>query len=231
MRAEGDDGFAAERMALKQCEERHGQGSPPVGIADEDGVVLFKVRDDGADVRPGIPSLLLLRLLHDGVVVGRIRTDGFKFQNVPADFAVDVFGKSAGIAGMRKIQNKHVSSFVFCCRGGGCLKNRRSGAKRHHSCGCVFQEVASGKKIEIFFDSFHAMHPLHHENGIILEFFLFADFQTHGKVSLHPGQAVHAGFYTSQRHKAFGMPEVPVEYGQIAPWRIVGKRSHGRVAA
>ena len=99
MRAEGDDGFAPQRLGFEQGKERHGHGAPPVGIADENRIICFRMRNAGADFRSGIPPLFLPCLFHHGIIIRGVGRDGFKFDDVAADPAMDMFREAAGVAG------------------------------------------------------------------------------------------------------------------------------------
>ena len=115
MRAEGDERPVPHREAFQKGRYRHGEGPPPIGVADEQRVVRCRVRLQGGNGRPDIAPLLLFGHLHHGIILLRVGGEGRDLRHIAAREALDAGGKPAGIAGMGKVDDQH--GFSSC--GGG----------------------------------------------------------------------------------------------------------------
>ena len=71
MGAERDNLLAGEIIALQECENSHRRHAPPIGIAEDDGVVLIHVLHRSGKFRTGLSAKLLLSLLDaNHIIVG-----------------------------------------------------------------------------------------------------------------------------------------------------------------
>ena len=72
MDIEGDDGFPGKIILIKEAVHRHREIRPPVGIADENGIVLIQVFDVCGELRTGVFTLLLGGVIDQLSAVGRV---------------------------------------------------------------------------------------------------------------------------------------------------------------
>lgn len=74
---ERDNGFRAEIVGFQKTVNRHRQVGPPVGIPQQDYIVLLKILHLGGQLRPDSLRLFLAGLIYQRLVIQRIGGNGF----------------------------------------------------------------------------------------------------------------------------------------------------------
>ena len=72
MGAERDNLLSGEIITLQECENSHRRNAPPVGIAQDNGVVLVHILHLGGELRTGFCTEFLFGLLDTDHIVLRV---------------------------------------------------------------------------------------------------------------------------------------------------------------
>ena len=123
--AEGDNGFAAEIIAVGKGCYCHRRGVPPDGVTYKNNIILGHVFHFVFQRRACVISFFLLCKFRCFAVNGRIRGSGFDFENIGAGFALDKLCYFFGVAGMAEVGYEDFFAAVSCrcrrlCFGSGC---------------------------------------------------------------------------------------------------------------
>ena len=98
MRAKRNDAFARKIVTFKEGRYRHRNGGPPVGVADNNRVVIGHVGDLRFKLRSRIGSLIALGFIQAGAVIRAVGFDKFQFSQIRAGFLLDLLRDKARIA-------------------------------------------------------------------------------------------------------------------------------------
>ena len=104
--AEGNDGFAAEVIAVGKGCYCHRRGVPPDGVTYKNNIILGHVFHFVFQRRAGVIGFFLFCKFRCFAVNGRIRGCGFDFENIGAGFALDKLRYFFGVAGMAEVGYK-----------------------------------------------------------------------------------------------------------------------------
>ena len=82
MRAERNNLLSGKVVALQEREHRHRRKAPPIGIAQDNGVVLVHVFHPGGEFRTGFCAEFLLCLINADHIVRRILLHGIDLEEI-----------------------------------------------------------------------------------------------------------------------------------------------------
>ena len=95
---DGHDLLAAPIQLLQLGEDRHGEGAPPAGTADEHVVIVADIVQIAFQLRASLLPQLLLRLFDTGHVAGGILPHGLDLKQIAAHSLLDELSHDLGIA-------------------------------------------------------------------------------------------------------------------------------------